>query len=82
MHEWGRGIIHFNYYDDNCDDGDDHDHDDVDDDDDDDDDNMFFFNRKMIIVNCSQVLQSLFTLSNVKLRLFKSSHVSAKFCQV
>ena len=34
-----------------------------------------FFNRKMIIVNCSQVLQSLFKLSNLKLRLFKSSHV-------
>ena len=34
-----------------------------------------FFNRKMIIVNCSQVLLSLFKLSNLKLRLFKSSHV-------
>ena len=48
----GSGVIHFNYYDDNGDDGDDHDHDDDDDDgddhdhdddDDDHDDNMFLF---------------------------------------
>ena len=41
MHSGGRGVIHFNYDDDNVDDGDDHDdHDDHDDDDDDDDDNI------------------------------------------